>query len=91
MCANIDKAESVIESFNHKWHQLILTNSIFAFLSRFFFLFLKFLFYNLWNKFSLGKKKTVFAFPDEKLPLLNFRFIHVNKYLPVRFRALHEN
>lgn len=39
MCANIDKAESVIESFNHKWHQLILTNSIFAFLSRFFFVF----------------------------------------------------
>uniref|UniRef100_A0A673L1W7 Oxysterol-binding protein n=1 Tax=Sinocyclocheilus rhinocerous TaxID=307959 RepID=A0A673L1W7_9TELE len=47
------------ESFNHKWHQLILTNSIFAFLSRFFlnFFFYIFLFYNLWNKFSLEKEK----------------------------------
>ncbi len=33
--ANIDKADSFIESFNHKCHQLILTNSIFAFLSLF--------------------------------------------------------
>lgn len=45
VCTNMDKADSFIESFNHKWHQLILTNSIFAFLSLFliFFFILQFM------------------------------------------------
>lgn len=39
----MDNADSFINSFNHKWHKLILTNSIFAFLSLFLIIFFNFI------------------------------------------------